>query len=166
MPLTTAFFYLFLVVLVVAPFPFIQSYWREAHERGWSWIDEDSRTMYVDAAKTLITASGIAVALVASSAVSFERATNEIVKFSTKTAVVCLIAAVCLSVLLILLLLRFSEIAASRYLDDERKAGRQVTVQQGKLNDSELLLILTSAWAALSFFLVGFAFLGRIVFHI
>jgi len=115
--------------------------------------------MYVDAAKTLITASGIAVALLASSTVASERATNNLVAFSAKVAVVCLIACVCFSIVVILALMRGFERAQSRHIESGGHAG------EGKLNSIELRFILIPAGGALSCFLVGFVFLGRIAFH-
>jgi len=120
--------------------------------------------MYVDGAKTLITASGIAVALLASSAVSAKTA-NHLVAFSAKVAVVCLISCVCLSLIVILALLRGFERAENRYIDEQRKAGKQIEAGEGKLNTTELLFILVPTSLALSCFLVGFVFLGRIAFH-
>jgi len=121
--------------------------------------------MYVDGAKTLITASGIAVALLASSAVSSARTANDLVAFSAKVAVVCLISCVCLSLILILALLRGFERAENRYIDEQRKTGKQIAPGEGKLNTAELLFILLPTSLALSCFLVGFVFLGRIAFH-
>lgn len=120
--------------------------------------------MYVDGAKTLITASGIAVALLASSAVAAARTSNGLVAFSAKVAVVCLIACVCLSLVTILTLLRGYERAHSRHTDQLRKTGGQGTAE-GPLNAIELLFILVPTAGALSCFLVGFLFLGRIAFH-
>ena len=164
-PTWTCLFYVFVFALAVAPTLFVWSYWHEAHTRGWFWISEDSRTMYVDGAKTLITASGIAVALLASSAVSSARTTSSLVAFSAKVAVVCLIACVCLSLIVILALLRGFERAENRYIDEQRKEGKQIEAGEGKLNTTELLFILVPTSLALSCFLVGFVFLGRIAFH-
>jgi hypothetical protein len=50
-------FYVFVAVLVVLPFPFVWLIWHEARTRGWSWTSSESRNMYVDGAKTLVTAS-------------------------------------------------------------------------------------------------------------
>ena len=69
----TYLFYGFVALLVFVPTPLIWQYWREARSLGWDWSSRDSRDMYVDGAKTLITASGIALAVVASSA---ERSTG------------------------------------------------------------------------------------------
>lgn len=49
---------------------FVGSFWRVARTKGWTYITPDTRNMYVDGAKTLITAAGIAVALLASSGVA------------------------------------------------------------------------------------------------
>src|SRR5437899_2520785 len=161
-PTWTCLFYVFVFVLAVAPIFFVFSYWREARTRGWDWISEESRSMYVDGAKTLITASGIAVALLASSAVSSARTTSNLVAFSAKVAVVCLISCVCLSLIVILALLRGFERAENRYIDEQHKEGKQIEAGEGKLNTTELLFILVPTSLALSCFLVGFVFLGRI----
>jgi len=123
--------------------------------------------MYVDGAKTMITASGIAVALLASSAVSSVRTTNNTVAVSAKVAVVCLIACVCSSLVLILMLLRGYEVANAEYMERERAAGRlkQAQIQQGGLSKRQLLCILAPAGVALSCFLVGFVYLARIAVH-
>src|ERR1700722_11872709 len=96
-PTWTCLFYIFVLVVSVVPAFFVWHYWHEARTKDWGWTSTDSRTMYVDGAKALITASGIAVALLASSAVSSVRSTNGLVAFSAKVAAVCLISCVCLS---------------------------------------------------------------------
>src|SRR5467141_802012 len=164
-PTRTCVFYVFVSVLAGVPMLFVWHYWHEARSRGWDWISDDSRNMYVDGAKTLITASGIAVALLASSSVASAGVANPLVAFSARVAVVCLISCVCLSLVVILALLRGFERSQSRYIDEQRKAGKEPTGGQGKLNVSELLLILVPTGLALSCFLVGFVFLGRIAFH-
>jgi len=121
--------------------------------------------MYVDGARTLIMASGIAVALLASSAVGSARSASCLVAFSAKAAVIFLITSVCFSLALILALLRNFERAQSRNIEEQRRTGKLVTPGEGKLSDGELLCILMPAALALSCFLVGFAFLGRIAFH-
>jgi hypothetical protein len=164
-PTWTCLFYIFVFALAVAPSLFAWSYWHEARTRGWDWISEDSRTMYVDGAKTMITGAGIAVALLASSTVASARTTSGLVAFSAKVAVVCLISCVCLSLILILALLRGFERAQARYIDQQRNAGKNFTAGEGKLTAGELLCILIPTSMALSCFLVGFVFLGRIAFH-
>jgi hypothetical protein len=120
--------------------------------------------MYVDGAKTLVTASGIAVALLASSGVASVKTAVPLVAFSAKVAAVSLISCVVFSLMVILALLRGYEVSWSRH-NDERTAGGQGSARDGKLNTGELTLILLPAGAALSSFLVGFVFLGRIAFH-
>jgi hypothetical protein len=132
---------------------FVWHYWHEARTRGWNWISEDSRSMYVDGAKTLITASGIAVALLASSAVASAKTANDLVAFSAKVAVACLISCVCLSLIVILALLRGFERAENRYIDEQRREGKQIQAGEGKLSTTELLFIshfLVSLSASLS----------------
>jgi hypothetical protein len=72
----TYLFYLVVAVAAIGALLFMYSmysFWRDSQVRGWNWTSHESRGMYVDAAKTLITASGIVVALVASSAFSSAR---------------------------------------------------------------------------------------------
>ena len=120
--------------------------------------------MYVDGAKTLITASGIAVALLASSSVASARTASALVAFSAKVAAVCLISCVCLSIVVILALLRGYERSWSRNQERMTAAG-QGSTNEGKLNTTELMLILVPSGLALSTFVTGFVFLGRIAFH-
>jgi hypothetical protein len=47
--------------VAVAPFALMFNFWSKAQTRDWGWTSEDSRDGCVDSAKTLITASGIAV---------------------------------------------------------------------------------------------------------
>src|ERR1700728_4891992 len=101
----TYLFYTFVFVVSLTPILFVWHYWHEARTKDWGWTSTDSRTMYVDGAKTLITASGIAVALLASSAVSSVRNANSLVALSARIASVCLISCVCLSLIVILALL-------------------------------------------------------------
>ena len=114
-------FYTFVALLVLVPLAFVCVVLRESRMRGWSWINADSRSMYVDGAKTLVTASGIAVALLASSSVASARTASALVGFSAKVAAVSLISCVCVSMLLIVALLRGYERAWSRRGDDLRK---------------------------------------------
>ena len=120
--------------------------------------------MYVDGAKTLITASGIAVALLASSAFASARTSSPLVAVSSRVAAVSLISCICFSFVLILALLRGYERALSRINDELTSKGLGGT-DEAKLNPAELALILVTGCAALSSFLVGFVFLARIAFH-
>lgn len=165
MPSWTCAFYVFITVLAAVPLLFVWFIWHEARTRGWSWTSADSRNMYVDGAKTLVTASGIAVALLASSSVASARTASGVVALSAKAAAVSLISCVCFSILLIVALLRCYERAWSRRGDELRAAGQRTSEREGKLTAFELLLILMLSYAALTSFLWGFAFLGRIAFH-
>ena len=152
-------FYFVVATVVIVPAYFIWTFWRDAKAREWNWTTEASRTMYVDVAKTMVTASGIAVALVASSSAPV-RTVDAIVRVSARTGVVSLVLCLCTSLITMIALTRGHERARSRNLD----AGRGG--EEGQLTDSELRLILIPAWIALSSFLVGALFLGRIAFHI
>jgi hypothetical protein len=160
----THVFYVFVSVVAIVPFGIVWHYWHEAKTKGWSWTSQDRRNMYVDGVKTIITASGVAVALLASSSVSSGRTINNLIAFPAKIAVVCLISCVCLSLVVILALLRGHERAKARNIEEQRKAGTRAAITEGKLNTRELLCILVPSGLMLSFFFVGFVFLGRIVF--
>jgi hypothetical protein len=155
----TCIFYLLVVLAVAIPGIFMWTFWRDAKGRGWNWTTEASRTMYVDVAKTLITASGIAVALVASSSAP-PRAVDAIVKTSARVGVIALVLCICSSLMTILALTRGHERARSRNI--EAGSGGE----EGQLTGAELLFILIPGWVALSSFLLGALFLGRIAFHI
>jgi|SRR5579859_118255 len=149
-------FYLFVLIAVAAPTIFVFSFWRDAKGRQWNYTTDSSRGMYVDVAKTLITASGIAVALVASASA---HTLDSISKSSTRIAVVSLIICIPASLMTMLALTRGHERARSRNIE-AGKCG-----QEGQLLDAELLFILIPAGIALASFLVGILFLGRITFH-
>jgi len=76
-------FYFVVATVVIVPAYFIWTFWRDAKAREWNWTTEASRTMYVDVAKTMVTASGIAVALVASSSAPV-RTVDAIVRVSAE----------------------------------------------------------------------------------
>jgi len=149
-------FYLLVFVAVIAPAMFMWSFWRDAKRRQWNYTTEVSRGMYVDVTKTLITASGIGVALIASASA---RALDAIAKFSTRVGVSSLIICISASLVTMLALTRGHEKARSRNIE----AGRGG--EEGQLLDSELLFILIPGGIALASFLVGVLFLGRITFH-
>jgi hypothetical protein len=152
-------FYAAVSLAVLLPGIFLWTFWHDAKKRSWNYSTESSRTMYVDVAKTLITASGIAIALVASSSTP-SRAIDSIVRLSARAGVTSLVVCLCSSLFTIIALTRGHERARSRNIE----AGR--SGEEGQLNDVELAFILLLAWVGLSSFLVGILFLGRITFHI
>ena len=149
-------FYSFVVIVIVVSAIFVWTFWRDAKGRQWNYTTDTSREMYVDVVKTLITASGIGVALVASASA---RALDDIAKFSMRAGVVTLIICICASLVTMLALTRGHERARSRNIE----AGN--SGEEGQLLDFELLLILIPGGVALASFLVGLLFLGRITFH-
>jgi hypothetical protein len=166
MPTPTCFFYVFLFIVGASPWVLIRHFWNKAKEHGWAWTSVDSRTMYVDAFKTMITASGIAVALLASSGVVSQSKAIPVVAVSAKLGAICLILCVCFSLGSIIALVRGHELAKSRYIEEQRAKGNHDSITEGKLNTTELLFILAPSGVSLSCFFVGFVFLGRIIFHL
>jgi hypothetical protein len=59
----------FSIVALVVPLIALRTFWRDARLHGWAWINAEGLKMYVDAAKTFLTASAIAVAIVVASLV-------------------------------------------------------------------------------------------------
>ena len=156
---STYLFYSVVFVFAVVPLLFAYSFWYEARTKGWNWSSESSKSMYVDVGKTLITASGVAVALLASLALSSTKSADRVLVSSAKIAVFCLISCVCLSIVMILALVRGFERAQSRHVASGGRPG------QGQLLPIELLFIIIPGGLGLACFLVGFAFLGRITFR-
>jgi hypothetical protein len=149
-------FYLFIFIAVIGPTIFMWSFWRDARGRQWNYTTDASRAMYADVTKTLITASGIAVALVSSASA---RALDNVAKVSARVGVVSLIICISGALVTMLALTRGHERARSRNID-AGKGG-----DGGQLSDFELLFILIPGGVALASFLVGLLFLGRITFH-
>jgi hypothetical protein len=156
----TWLFYLLVVLAPVMPLAFIWSIWKEGQSHEWNWINVQSLTMYVDAAKTLITASGIAVALVAASAISPTKNLDRAVISSAKVGVICLILCIFFSFAAILALMRGFERSSSRH----RERGGSPT--EGQLLLPELSFILIFGYFAIATFVEGLLFLGRIAFHL
>lgn len=164
MACSTYAFYSLLTLAVLGPLGFVSYVWYEGRKRDWNWTQGDSRAMYVDAAKTLITASGIAVALLASAVVAKGREISPLVAESARAAGVVLVTCIICAFLLILIFSRAFERARSRHNDALRTAGK-ASEDQGRYTDAEFFLVLLFSWLSLSTFLVGFLLLGRIVFH-
>jgi hypothetical protein len=162
-PMTWLF--LLLGFLTVGAALFVRHFWKNA-QAGLRWTSRDSRNVYVDCAKTLITASGITVTLLAASGSTLAR--TPIVMISVKVAVVCLILCVVFSMGVMLALVRCHELANSRWMEQERNAGRSANVQipQGELTNTELGWILFFTFFALTTFLWGLVFLGIIGWHL
>src|SRR5580658_7705527 len=113
------FFYGFIFLVEALILGFIGHFWykvaasNEVLSAQWRWTSEDSRDMWIDAAKTMITAAGIAAALVASLGVSSIRAVGAFFLWNEKVSTVSLVACVCSSMALILALSRGHEAAKS-----------------------------------------------------
>ena len=80
----TYLFYTVVTVFAIVPLLFAYSFWYEARTKGWDWSSEGSKSMYVDVGKTLITASGVAVALLASLALSSAKSADRVLVSSAQ----------------------------------------------------------------------------------
>jgi len=162
----------FLVELAIACFlgHFLYKATQNSKEaEQWRWSSEDSRDMWIDAAKTMITASGIAAALLASVALAGHRTDplSALVASSVKAATVSLVVCVCVSMFLILALARGHEAAKARHVEQRRRENyKREKTTEGPLSNFALCVTLSAAFIALSAFFLGFLFLGRIVWNI
>jgi hypothetical protein len=156
------------VFVVLLPAWFVATIRHERNTKGWNWINRDSRTMYVDAMKTVASASAIAASLL--SAVmsnSIQRPAHVIL--AAKWAVVCLVVSIVGSVGAVFALTRSYDRARSRFTASEKgraliEALGRTDVEQGQLNAFELGCILGFAYFGLAGFLVGFVSLGCMIF--
>ena len=153
-------------LFAVAVIVFIWDFWAKAQHHGLRWSSTNSRNMYVDVFKTMITACGIAVALMASSSGGFARIMNDAIVHSAKIAVVSLILCVIMSLAAIIAVLRSFELAEFRQTVLAR-AARSVNVQgdEGVLTNAEIRMILLPSCLALLCFFTGFIFMANIVLH-
>jgi uncharacterized membrane protein len=146
------------LIAAIGPLVGFYSFWRDARAQGWDWITAESLKMYVDAAKTFLMASGIAVAIVVGSLGG---------KFSpplwiVQRAVAGLVTCVVFAPITVLVLYRLYERASSRHQEAEPKDPHA----QGKLNRLELALLLAMAYITAEGFILGFLYLARIPFHL
>jgi hypothetical protein len=162
-------FYGFLFLVEVLILGFVGHFWYKAAASNnilsaqWRWTSEDSRDMWIDAAKTMITAAGIAAALVASLGLGSTRAVTSLFLWNEKVSTVSLVACVCSSMALILALSRGHEAAKSYNVLEQRTKGNMEKVTEGVLSNFALSIILLFGFVALSCFFIGFVFLARIV---
>lgn len=138
-------------VAVVLPLIGFYSFWRDAYKNEWDWISDESVKMYVDAAKTFLTASGIAVAITVS-ALSYKiSAAPWIAQRAVSGLVACVVLAPCT----VLVLYRLYERARSRARDNT----------EGRLTRAELAILLVMAYFTVEGFVLGFLYLARIPFN-
>jgi len=142
----------FLIIAITVPLVGFYSFWRDARKGQWDWISDESVKMYVDAAKTFLTASGIAVAIVVAALGQKLSPPPWIVQRAVGGLVACVIFAPCT----VLVLYRLFERARSRANDNK----------QGRLTRLELAILLVMAYLTVEGFLIGFLYLGRIPFNL
>jgi hypothetical protein len=136
------------VLAVALPLLGFYSFWRDARDKEWDWITAESVKMYVDAAKTFLTASGIAAAIAVASLGGKLSPPAWIVE----RAVGGLVASVVLAPCTVVILYRLYEKARSRENHDS----------QGRLTRLELAVLLTVAYFSVEGFILGFLYLARI----
>lgn len=165
-------FYGFAVVVEAIIVRFLMGIWVKATSIAddriseWRMSTVDSRTMYVDVVKSMITAAGIAVVLLASLSLNSQNTAPPVMRLSAKGATVSLILCICASLALIVCLTRFHEVASSRHIETRIRSGEKGPfANEGPLNDHELRVILYLAGSSLSGFCLGFWFLLRIIWH-
>ena len=167
----TWLFYGFAVLVELGIASFLAHFLRKAMQNTkeaeqWRWSSEDSRTMWIDVAKTMITASGIAAALLATLAARQGNILGGLAAFSVKAATVSLVVCACFSMFLILALARGHEAAKARYSSKRRQEGYTGEIKEGPLTKFALWVTVSGAFVALSSFFIGFLFLARVVWHL
>jgi hypothetical protein len=155
------------VLCFIVPAVIVWDFWHEHTRQDWDWITQYGRDMYADVMKTLITASGVAVALI----VTALSGHNSSVTHSARLAVVTLTVSIVASMMTTFLLCRFYEKANSRARDVAGKSGMSPEnprwpSDQGQLKPHELALILFPAYFALAGFLLGFLSLTKMAFEL
>lgn len=150
-------FPVFFLLAVIVPLVGLYSFWRDAQTKGWDWISADSLKMYVDASKTFLTASGIAVAIVVGSLGGKLSPPSWIVQRAVAGLVTCVVFAP----ITVLLLYRLYERESARHQEAEPEGVHG----QGKLTRIELALLLVMAYVTLEGFILGFLYLARAPFH-
>ncbi len=138
-----------LLLAVVLPLVGLYTFWRDARKQGWDWINAESVKMYVDAAKTFLTASGIAAAIAVASLSGKLSPPVWIIQRAVGGLVTCVVLAPCA----VLLLYRFYERAGARQNDGG---------SQGRLTLPELAILLIAAYFTVEGFILGFLYLARI----
>ena len=151
-------FRVLLLIAVFGPLVGFYTFWRDARAQGWAWITAESLKMYVDAAKTFLTASGVAVAIVVASLGGKFSPPLWIVQRSVTGLVTCVVFAP----ITVLVLYRLYERARSRHQAAEPRDPHS----QGELTRLELAFLLLMAYITAEGFILGFLHLARIPFHL
>lgn len=150
-------FWILFMIAVCVPLIGFYTIWRDARApHQWAWISDESLKMYVDAAKTFLTASGIAAVVVASLGGKFSPPS-----WIVQRAIAGLVTCVVFAPITVLVLYRLYDRARSRHQMADPKDAHA----QGKLTRLELALLLLVAYITAEGFILGFLYLGRIPFH-
>lgn len=140
-----------LIALALAgPLIFMVSFWRMARSKTDTWIHTEARGIYVEASKTLIAASSIAIAIL----VSFLGKTS-LPHWMLQRAVSSLTLCMVSSVFAILAIARGYAHAKSR-LDSGAS---------GQLTLLEMVCVFIPEYLALVGFLIGFLYLARLTYQ-
>lgn len=165
-------FYGLALVVVAIVARFLRQIWVDATSipdgriSQWRMSTVDSRTMYVDVVKSMITAAGIAVVLLASLSLNSQNTPPPLVRLFAKGAAVSLVLCICASLALMVCMSRFHEVASSRQIERRILSGETGPfANQGPFNDHELKVVLYLAGSSLSCFFLGFWFLLGIIWH-
>jgi hypothetical protein len=139
---------------VALPLIFVLSIAYERKTQGWGWISRDSRQMYSDAAKAIVTGAGIGVAILLNALTKTPRDIVSTAKWGIYTLLICIVG----SIIGLVALSRTYERAVSRQLQ------KGIQGDQGELTGAELAVILVAACLALQGFFLGFVFIGRLAY--
>jgi hypothetical protein len=128
------------VAIVIIPFYLL------ANTKGLRYVSPDSRQMYADLAKTLVTSAGIASSIIVG---TYSR--GALPAWMIGRALVSFVICIVCSTIFMLALSRLFEVARSRAQSTE-----------GQLENWELVILLVFGGVSFCSFLLGFLYVGRI----
>ena len=135
-------------------------FFKGALKNDWRWVDKHSRDSYVRIADTLIASFGIAVTLL----MTLGRTSTP--RWMLHRATLALVVSIVFTVFFILIFVRNAEVAMARHSDDCTRKGNRNRGGIGPLTNKQLLWTLLTAWVAVTSFLWGFLYLGRLALRI
>ena len=153
-------FAVLLTAVTIATSGYIAWFFEGARKNDWRWVGKDSRDTYVRIADTMITSSGIAVTLL----MTLGRSGTP--RWMLHRATLALVVSIVFTVFFILIFVRNAEVAMARHSDECARKGTGNGGGIGPLTNKQLLWTLLTAWVAVTSFLWGFLYLGRLALRI
>jgi hypothetical protein len=155
----------FFLAGLILPVWFVWKTWNDTHTNDWFWTRKETRTMYVDAMKTIASASGVGASLISLVASARQTVQSPHFLLVVRCAVIFLVIGLVAAIICIVALSRGYDRATSRWFTDPNRQGAHEP-EQGKLTRAEFHWILFSGGASTLGFLEGFICVALIAFVI